>query len=105
MDRYDRYGSGAEIIERLQSIAGRFRSLNVDMIFNFPSQTSEMLRRDVRLLEDSGCDQTTFYPLMASPVVGRQMASTVGRVHYAREASLYEPVSYTHLRAHETRHD
>jgi menaquinone C8-methyltransferase len=93
MDRYDGYGSGAEIIERLQSIAGRFQSLNVDMIFNFPSQTSEMLRRDVRLLAESGCSQTTFYPLMASPAVGRRMASTVGKVRYAREASLYERIS------------
>jgi len=93
MGRYDGYGSGAEIIERLQSIAGRFQSLNVDMIFNFPSQTSEMLRRDVRLLEESGCSQTTFYPLMASPAAGRRMASTVGKVRYAREASLYERIS------------
>ncbi len=44
MDRYDKYGSAAQILERLQSIEGRFHSLNVDMIFNFPSQTAEKLR-------------------------------------------------------------
>jgi coproporphyrinogen III oxidase-like Fe-S oxidoreductase len=43
MDRYDKYGSGAEILERIQSINGFFHSLNVDMIFNFPSQTETHL--------------------------------------------------------------
>jgi len=93
MDRYDKYGSGSEIVERLRSIEGRFHSMNVDMIFNFPSQTPEMLERDVELLRASGCNQTTFYPLMASPAVNRQLAKTVGRVDYAREARFYEQLS------------
>jgi coproporphyrinogen III oxidase-like Fe-S oxidoreductase len=93
MERYDKYGSGAQIVERLQSIQGVFHSLNVDMIFNFPSQTSEMLARDVELLRESGCNQTTFYPLMASPAVNRQLARTVGRVDYVREARFYEQLS------------
>ncbi len=90
MERYDKYGSGEQILERLQAVAGRFHSLNVDMIFNFPSQTGEMLARDVDLLKDSGCNQTTFYPLMASPAVNRELARTVGRVDYAREARFYD---------------
>jgi menaquinone C8-methyltransferase len=93
MDRYDKYGSGAQIVERLRGIEGAFHSMNVDMIFNFPSQTEEMLRRDVQLLRESGCNQTTFYPLMASPVVGRELARTVGKVDYAREARFYEILS------------
>src|SRR5450759_4912058 len=74
MDRYDKYGSAATILEHVQKTAGAFHSMNVDMIFNFPSQTEAMLRRDVALLKESGCNQTTFYPLMASPVVSRQLA-------------------------------
>jgi len=93
MDRYDKYGSGEEIVERLRSIEGRFHSLNVDMIFNFPSQTPEMLARDVELLRASGCNQTTFYPLMASPAVNRQLAKTVGAVDYVREARFYDQLS------------
>ena len=89
MERRDKYGSGEEILERIASVAGRFHSLNVDMIFNFPSQTEAMLRRDVELLAASGCNQTTFYPLMASPAVARSLARTVGRVDYAREARYY----------------
>jgi hypothetical protein len=37
--------------------------------------------------------QTTFYPLMASPVVERQLAATLGKVDYRREARFYEIIS------------
>ena len=93
MERYDKYGSSAEILERIKATAGAFHSMNVDMIFNFPSQTEEMLRRDVKLLKESGCNQTTFYPLMASPAVDRKLGETVGRVDYAREAHFYRVLS------------
>lgn len=90
MERYDKYGSSAEIVERLKWVAGRFHSLNVDMIFNFPSQTQEMLIRDVELIKESGVNQTTFYPLMASPVVEKSLARSVGAVDYRREALYYK---------------
>lgn len=90
MDRCDKYGKGDTILERLRATAGRFHSLNVDMIFNFPSQTEATLRRDVTCLVESGANQTTFYPLMTSPAVRRSLAKTVGRVDYARESRYYE---------------
>lgn len=93
MQRFDKYGSGEEILERIQNIAGRFHSLNVDMIFNFPSQTEEMLVRDVEMLKASGTNQTTFYPLMASPSVNESLKRTVGPVDYAREAHFYRILS------------
>jgi len=90
MDRYDKYGSGAEILERIQSLEGFFHSLNVDMIFNFPSQTEEILRRDVEMVKASRCNQTTFYPLMASRSVEASLKRTVGMVDYDREAEYYK---------------
>ena len=90
MDRYDKYGSGAEILERLQSLEGFFHSLNVDMIFNFPSQTEEILRADIAAVKASGGNQTTFYPLMASRSVANQLKRTVGMVDYDREARFYK---------------
>jgi coproporphyrinogen III oxidase-like Fe-S oxidoreductase len=89
MDRLDKYGSGEAILQRLKSVAGAFHSLNVDMIFNFPNQTREMLARDVAMLAESGCNQTTFYPLMASPVVRESLKRSVGTVSYACEYELY----------------
>ncbi|MBN1193197.1 MAG: coproporphyrinogen III oxidase family protein [Coriobacteriia bacterium] len=90
MDRYDKYGSGAEILERIRLVEGFFHSLNVDMIFNFPSQTEAVLRRDVEMVKASRCNQTTFYPLMASSAVEKSLRSTVGMVDYDREARYYK---------------
>jgi menaquinone C8-methyltransferase len=93
MERYDKYGSAEVIFERIQSIEGRFHSLNVDMIFNFPSQTEEMLRRDIEMIKASRTNQTTFYPLMASPAVEQSLKRTVGRVSYEREYRYYRILS------------
>ena len=78
MDRYDKYGCADEIVERIQLATPYFVSMNADMIFNFPAQTEDMLIHDVERIVESGCTQTTFYPLMASPSVERQLAKTVG---------------------------
>ena len=94
MDRYEKYGDGETILERLQDVKGAFTSLNVDMIFNFPTQTEAMLVRDCDMVKESGCSQATFYPLMASPVVERQLAATVGRVSYQREARYFARICH-----------
>ncbi|MDR3052945.1 MAG: radical SAM protein, partial [Coriobacteriales bacterium] len=85
MERYEKYGSSMEMLGRLQEVNGMFANLNVDMIFNFPSQTEEMLIHDLACVLESGASQTTFYPLMASPAVECSLAATVGRVDYRRE--------------------
>ena len=90
MDRYDKYGCADEIVERIQLATPYFTSMNADMIFNFPAQTEDMLIHDVERIVESGCTQTTFYPLMASPSVERSLARTVGRVDYDREQRFYE---------------
>jgi coproporphyrinogen III oxidase-like Fe-S oxidoreductase len=92
MARYDKYGCGHDVFEQVQRAAGQFHSLNVDMIFNFPSQTSAMLERDIALVKQTGANQTTFYPLMASPKNRRELARTIGAIDYAREAEYYRIV-------------
>ena len=90
MDRYEKYGSGREIVERIQQASPHFVSMNADMIFNFPAQTVDVLISDIERVVESGASQTTFYPLMASPSVQKSLARTVGRVDYAREQQFYE---------------
>ena len=90
MDRYEKYGCGQEIMERIQEASPYFVSMNADMIFNFPAQTEDILINDIERVIESGCTQTTFYPLMASPSVERSLARTVGKVDYAREQKYYE---------------
>ena len=90
MDRYDKYGCADDIVKRIQLATPYFTSMNADMIFNFPAQTESMLIHDIERIVESGCTQTTFYPLMASPSVKRQLAKTVGAVDYNREQLFYE---------------
>jgi coproporphyrinogen III oxidase-like Fe-S oxidoreductase len=92
MARYDKYGCGAQVFEQVRKAAGQFHSLNVDMIFNFPSQTRAMLERDIALVKETGANQTTFYPLMASPRNRRELARTIGAIDFGREAEYYQIV-------------
>ena len=93
MDRYGKYGTGQEVFERVASMAGTFPSFNVDMIFNFPSQTEDVLLRDIEMAKRAGANQMTFYPLMASPLRRRELAETVGEIDFDREARYYRLVT------------
>jgi coproporphyrinogen III oxidase-like Fe-S oxidoreductase len=65
--RFEKYGSGEHIFERLVWAAGQFATVNADMIFNLPGQTGAMLRRDVDLIRKTGVNQTTFHPIIDGP--------------------------------------
>jgi coproporphyrinogen III oxidase-like Fe-S oxidoreductase len=71
MERFDRYGSRAQILEHLELARGRFTTLNVDMIFNLPHQTPEILERDLDSVLGSAANQVSFYPLMTSAACAR----------------------------------
>ncbi|MDR0308386.1 MAG: radical SAM protein [Coriobacteriales bacterium] len=90
MQRFHSYGSGLQTLLRIQELADSFPTFNVDMIFNFPSQTEDMLIRDLAYVLESGCSQVTFYPLMAAPSVSSSLSATVGNVNYRREQYFYE---------------
>jgi menaquinone C8-methyltransferase len=92
MGRFQKFGPGEEIQERIREAAPHFPSLNVDMIYNFPNQTEEILKRDLDFVTHSGAQQTTFYPLMTSPSVSRSLDRSVGKVNYGREAKFYEVI-------------
>lgn len=89
MNRLERFGTGEQILAQIQSVAGGFSSLNVDMIFNIPGQTRQMLQRDIDLILESGTNQTTFYPLMVSPSVRKAMEKNMGRLDYNQEYDYY----------------
>lgn len=92
MDRYDKYGSGAQIAERLAAALGRFGTLNADMIFNFPTQTPEMVGHDLDTLLSIGVDQVTWYPLMVSDATRQKVTETLGRVDSRQEERFYHQI-------------
>jgi coproporphyrinogen III oxidase-like Fe-S oxidoreductase len=93
MDRYDKYGSAAEIVARLRQTLGRFGTLNADMIFNFPTQTSAMLEKDLDTLQAIGIDQVTWYPLMVSDSTRQTVMEALGRVDGGQEERFYHQIT------------
>jgi coproporphyrinogen III oxidase-like Fe-S oxidoreductase len=100
MQRFDRYGSGRDIEQRLRRAEGSFDTLNVDMIFNIPDQSEESLRRDLQILTgEVGADQVSFYPLMTVNSTRKKMLQCMGSVDYSREKDFYSIVA-AHMLAH-----
>ncbi len=89
LNRFHKYGSGAEIAERLRMTQGIFHTLNVDMISNFPGQTIGMLEKDVSTIVELGVDQVTYYPLMASSTTQETMKKEFGRAEGGRDRDYY----------------
>ena len=65
-ERFEKFGSGAQIFERIQAAQELFPIINVDMIFGFRGQTEKVLQRDVDLLMKLNPRQITTYPLMVT---------------------------------------
>jgi coproporphyrinogen III oxidase-like Fe-S oxidoreductase len=88
--RYERYGSGEAIAEKLKNTRGSFDTLNADMIFNIPAQTQGILDADLEVLLNLNMDQITFYPLMVSTITQELMEKTIGEVDFKGEQKLYK---------------
>ncbi len=94
MERFEKFGSGRMIRDRLAAVAGIFDTLNVDMIFNFPHQDDASLDADLAILgEDLRVDQVSWYPLMTAESTRRAMTSRLGVVDFRRERALYRRIS------------
>lgn len=89
MERYEKYGNRARILEGLERARGRFGTLNVDMIFNLPHQTPEILERDLETVLGCAADQVSFYPLMTSDEVRRKMTLRMGQLDRRRVRDYY----------------
>ena len=91
--RYEKYGSGEVIAEKLGNIQGCFDTVNADMIFNFPTQTPQLLSADLDILLRLKMEQITFYPLMVSTITQSLMDEAIGKVNFNREKKLYNLVA------------
>ena len=76
-ERYDKFGSGALIYERLQEALELFPTTNVDMILGYRGQDLEMLQRDMDLLVELNPRQITTYPLMVTSQTRKSVKQTI----------------------------
>jgi coproporphyrinogen III oxidase-like Fe-S oxidoreductase len=82
IQRLEKYGSGEEIKEKLSSVVGMFDTVNVDMIFNFPNQTDQMLRQDIKTIKEIKTNQITYYPLMVSNAQKKELVERCGKINH-----------------------
>lgn len=77
IDRYEKFGSGKQIFERIQAAQELFPIMNVDMIFGFRGQSEEILQHDVDLLMKLNPRQITTYPLMVTTQTKASVRNTI----------------------------
>jgi len=82
--------TGEEAREKVELLQGVFKTLNVDLLYNFPAQRLEDLQRDIEVVKELKVDQVTFYPLMPAPRRLREIEEKVSKVDYKRERAFYE---------------
>lgn len=66
LGRYDKFGDSKTLIQRVKDIQGILPMTNIDLIFNLPNQTEEMLLEDIKIAKELGVEQIVTYPLMSS---------------------------------------
>jgi coproporphyrinogen III oxidase-like Fe-S oxidoreductase len=84
------YLSGEELKETIASAKGIFNTLNIDLIFNFPTQTVEQFKRDITTFKELDIDQVTFYPLMPSPRRKNALEKRFNRIDISQETKMYQ---------------
>ena len=85
-------GPTDEVKKSLLKAEGKFDTVNIDFVFNFPGQTVEQFAADVASFKELGIDQATFYPLMASPHKKDAMERRFNRVDNSRERKFYDVI-------------
>ena len=91
--RYEKYGSGDELKDKILNAKNIVRTLNIDMIYNFPVQNRDQLLNDIYTLNNIRPDQVTFYPLMVSDETIREMKKIMGPHRFKKERILNELIS------------
>jgi coproporphyrinogen III oxidase-like Fe-S oxidoreductase len=92
MERYEKYGSAEEVAAHLRAAAGRFATVNVDLIFNQPHQSLASLEHDLAVVRSLGVNQVSCYPLMTSPTVLRRMEGAMGVPDHRRLRTFYQTI-------------
>ena len=93
VERLEKYGDGKTIKQKLKSVVGLFDTLNIDMIFNFPNQTEQIMENDIKCLNEINADQITCYPLMISDSQKNEIKKRCGNINPRMEKILYKKIS------------
>lgn len=76
-ERYEKFGSGEQIFERIQYAQELFPTCNVDMMFGFRGQSLDILHRDMELITKLNPRQVTTYPLMVTSQTRKSVKNVI----------------------------
>lgn len=92
ISRYDKYGSSEEIQEKISKIVGILPIISLDLIFNFPEQTKEMLIKDLQIAKKLNVEQIVTYPLMSSKLTNASTLEHFKILKDSNEFNLYNTI-------------
>ncbi len=81
---------GKTAMQNIAKVKGLFDTVNIDLMYNFPSQTMEHFLEDIRIFKSLDIEQVTFYPLMPSPHKKTALERRFSRVDPSREMEFYQ---------------
>ena len=87
--RYEKFGSSTNLVKKLKDAVNILPVTSIDLIFNFPNQTKDMLLNDINLAKSIEAQQITFYPLMKSNLTKAKIASSLGSSYKDNEYEFY----------------
>jgi coproporphyrinogen III oxidase-like Fe-S oxidoreductase len=90
VSRYEKFGSGKVIEEKLKAMVEFVPNTNIDLIFNFPNQTKQMLQNDLHIAKQLNVSQITTYPLMNSNLTNATMIDAFGAKSNDKEYEFYQ---------------
>lgn len=93
LGRMAKFGTAEEQYERTAEIIKHFKVVNIDLIYNLPSQTPEDMLSDIMTARKLAPHQITFYPLMYAPIAGEKLRRMLGKSGYDKEAAYYKMIA------------
>ena len=104
LGRYEKFGSSEYVYDAISSMLGILPITSVDLIFNFPTQTPEILRHDLETLIQLSPEQTSTYPLMTSSLVKNSVRKSLGEFSMTNEMEYFHIIKETLKTAYPSRH-
>jgi coproporphyrinogen III oxidase-like Fe-S oxidoreductase len=91
--RYKKFGSAKEQFSKVELAIKNFKIVNVDMIFNIPTQKLDMIKKDIAKLIELNPTEISYYPLMHSPSVKKALEQSLGSTKNSHEKEHYETIT------------
>ncbi|DAB34996.1 MAG TPA: coproporphyrinogen III oxidase [Sulfurospirillum sp. UBA12182] len=91
--RFEKFGSGEVIEEKIKAMVDLIPNTNIDLIFNFPNQSEELLVKDLKIAQTLGVSQITTYPLMNSELTRTSMNNAFGEQSNTKEYEFYKLIN------------